>query len=367
MDLRPLVRSSYSIEEVVTRWQTVHEDYDIDYLQEKIASCEIRAYLNLKNCYLFPVDEVEKSYDYLQVCDVTEGFGSEIIFSFFVKSGIFESLHNKTIYKSEIEGGFPTTSQIIGSLIIPTDLGVIKNIYLYHIINSCDLLNPNFSIERSRESLEGPIPLNLDQPIIKVSDCGLSVTPWYQVEPLSGAYIPKNSIPESLEVLNLSPKKYDFFEDWLRSCRVVELNGNFYYVVNEKNYEFDGGILTGYSLSEDVLNSYQGEQNVVILKEDLEDFENKKFYNKPVLLPNCTEKRAFALSSKDKTLEILVTLVNEFENSTELKRQGVKTEQGFIKSWIESQPYKLKGHHVRILKELISERYGITTNRTESL
>jgi hypothetical protein len=369
MNLKPLVKLMYSTEEVCSRWHEIHEDYNMDFLQEKIASGEISAYLNLKNCYLFPVDEVEKSYDYLEICDVTEGFKSKIILSFFVKGGVFKSLQNKTIYKSEInDDDWPTKSKMIGSLVIPSDLGVIKPIYLYHVVNSCDLLNPSFSIETSKALLKGPNPLNSNQPVIKVSDCGVPVTPWYWVKPLGVFYIPKDVIPRLLEALNLSPKKDALFEGWLGCCSVVEFNETFYYVVNEKSYEFEGSVFNGYSLSQDVFNSYFSGQGVVLKKEDIEKFEKNLLSSMESDLSNSKGAgNNKAEISKQDLLMIFNELVTSFGDSKEFRRDGKNTEQEFIKDWIQAQPYDLRSHHVRTLKELISAQYEISTARNQKL
>jgi hypothetical protein len=38
MNLKPLKKEKYTLNEVCSRWQEFHKDYDYEYLNEKIAS-----------------------------------------------------------------------------------------------------------------------------------------------------------------------------------------------------------------------------------------------------------------------------------------------------------------------------------------
>lgn len=381
MKLKPLIKDKYTIDGVCTRWNEVHEDYDYEYLNEKIASGEIPAYLDIKNCYLFPVDEIGEAYDYLELCDTTVDFKTKILVSFFVKAGVFKAFHNDTVYKSQIdESEWPTRSEVFASLVIGSDLGLVKPIYRYHVVNSCDLLNPNFSIDPPKINSNRQVPLNTKQSIIKVSDCGLPVTPLYWVEPLGISYIQADAIPGSLEPLNLSSKKDNLFGDWLSRCCVVEFNGSYYYVVNEKSYEFEGELLHGYSLARDVVNSYDNGRGVVILRSDLEAFEKSvvlraSSYNQQLVSLEVFKDEKLTFNKSEQTLGLMLSLMDEFVESEDFKKYGTKTPQGNIEEWLkplvpksnrksEDGSKKPNRDYIRVLKVLISERYGITTLRS---
>jgi hypothetical protein len=61
------------------------------------------------------------------------------------------------------------------------------------------------------------------------------------------------------------------------------------------------------------------------------------------------------------TLNAMLRLVDEFGNSEIYRKYGAKTQQGLIVRWLEGKSDT--EHQIRTTKELISERYGITTAR----
>lgn len=381
MNLKPLKKDKYTLNEVCSRLQEVHKDYDYEYINEKISSGELPAYLDLKNCYLFPVEEFEKSYDYLEVCNTTQTSNPRVVLSFLVKPGIFNTSKNKVISKNEInDDSYIENSTIKESLINCIDLGEIKPRYRFHVVNSCDLLNSSFSIERSRELLKGPIPLNSGKPIIRVSECGLAVVPWYRDDHMGTIFISKDKIPSSLCSLNLSPKRDDMFNFSVACSRVVEFNESFFYVVNNKSYEYDGELLEGYSFSRDVQKSYKGGRGIVILRSDLEKFEHSvilqsRFCNQNKASSEVFEDEKPICSKKEQTLGLMLILINDFLDSEYYKKYGTKTPQGIIEDWLtprvpESTRKSVDGiskpnrDYIRVLKVLISEKYGITTLRS---
>lgn len=380
MNLKPLKKEKYTLNEVCSRWQEFHKDYDYEYLNEKIASGELPAYLDLKNCYLFPVEEFEKSYDYLEVRNTKQSSQPIVALSLLVKPGIFNTSKNKVISKSEItDDAYVENSEIKGSLIDCIDLREEQPGYLYHVVNSCDLLNSNFSIEGSRELLKESTPLNSGKPIIRVSGCGLAVVPWYRSDHMGTIFISKDKIPSSLFSLNLSPKRDDMFYLSVACSRVVEFNKSFFYVVNSISYKYKGEFLTGYSFSRDVEKSYNNGKGAVILKPDLEKFEHSvllqsSYCNLQNPSSEMFEDENFIPSKSEKTLGSILLLIDKFVDSEDFKRHGTKTPQGHIESWLkplvpksrrksDDGIYPPNRDYIRVLKVLISERYGITTLR----
>lgn len=369
MNLDPLVKPMYSTQEVSARWQTIHKDYDMEFLQEKIASGQIKANLALSDCYLFPAKEIDNSYQYLEFYDpfIEKGIDinpvhstnevvkklniNHIFFSAFVSKARsnFENV-NKTEYVKAKQK--PSLGEIRQVLVTEIDLDAAFMSPEYLVIDSC--------IDRSETpDLDNSQYLNNITPIIQ-ANCVLPVTPYFWKEPFGISFIPPSSL-ESLQKINLSTKDRSINEK-VALVSVVEWRGNFYYIVNKNTINYDGEEINCFSLSSDALNSFQDGRGVVITKKELEKFENEFFFqNSQTLFSN--EENTFTLSSREKTLNIMLSLTNDFGHSKEFSNQGVKTEQGFIESWIRGQPYDLKDHHIRTLKELISERYGITTGR----
>ena len=82
----------------------------------------------------------------------------------------------------------------------------------------------------------------------------------------------------------------------------------------------------------------------------------------------------FSVKDKEETLKKFVKLIEEFSTSEDFKKYGSKIQQAKIEDWLESRVPKsnrladdgsirANRGYIRVLKVLISERYGITSLR----
>lgn len=404
MILDSLVKSMYSLEEVSDRLQTIHKDYNIDFLQEKIASGEIKAHIALSDCFLFPLSEaddpndnsVNGSYHYLELCEFgnnedlelspvhesndilqnrRESMRLRIIFSGLVsKNHTFEKV-NETVDVQQ--HGKPPVEQIRQGLIREIDLDSSFGSPKFFVIDSCE------AISGLRE-LPVTDLLNKKRAIIELN-CTLPVTPYFWQDSFGMSFMASSFInkfkegklkPGICSEIKLSNKDKSL-DQKLAFTSVVEWQGEFYYVVNKNRFNYEGIDIGCYSLSSDVFKSYRKGDGIVITRVSLEQFENSLFCHENEInsdseyrLNNkisstANQENTFTLNLKDETLNTLIALTQDFENSTEFRNQGKETQQNFISDWLKSQPYDLKDHHVRTLKELISERYQITTGRNK--
>ena len=147
---------------------------------------------------------------------------------------------------------------------------------------------------------------------------------------------------------------------------MVLWRGKFYYVVNKNTNSYKDQEYQCLSLSSDVLESYQRAGGAVILKEDIEAFEQNLFFANSSQEDSSTSN--FCIQPEEVTFRAFQSILDDFKHSQAFREHGVNTHQNSIKHWLEDYVPKSKGgspnrDYIRVLKVLISEKYGITTLR----
>lgn len=378
MHLEPLIKNAYSLEEVSSRWQQIHKDYGMEFLQEKIAREEIPAYINLRNCLLFPVSEVNKLYKYLELhisptkrgqvyVDAIHESNHELITrrltsrkTFYVSAWVFADaqLENSPFNRTS-PGKYTKTfgNQDLSELFLNEK----------HLLSSEHNINHHYVESNCRTDIE-TVESDDHEPIIRV-ECPIAVTPFAQSDnPFGISFTPPEEV-QALSKINLSNLGGELISK-LSQASVVLWRGKFYYVVNKNTNAYKDQEYQCLSLSSDVLKSYQEAGGAVILKEDIEAFEQNLFFAK-------SSQKAFNPSSlciqpEEVTLKVFQSIMDSFKHSKAFKEHGEKTHQNLIIDWLEKQVPKSKTgqanrDYIRVLKVLISEKYGITTLRSNSL
>lgn len=394
MDLKSLVKPMYTTTEVVARWKFIHEDYDMDFLQTQIAADKINAYIGLSDCFLFPVEEVDNSYQYLELYDhiynkeiqlgpvhesneiLKDRRNSKKLHVFF--SGFIKNKHhtfekvNETVHTPEKQK--PSTGQIHQYLITELDLDSSFMTPKFLVCDSCKA----FSGINSLQKLDF---LNENNPIIKVT-CTLPVTPYFWQDQLGLSFmspsfinkIKENKLEKGISLkINLSRKNKSLSKK-LAFASVIEWNEKFYYVVNKNLLNYEGIGFGCYSLSSDVLRSFREGQNVVIMKEDLEKFEQTYFSK------TADSEDLKVTSAIFKDLVFLNQIIEEFYNCDlhtkykkfkEHRNKGVASKDAFyitdIDKWIlekmegtsNNLGYEFNARHADLLKKMIVKKYDL--------
>lgn len=234
MKLKPLVKSSYTFREAVSRWQEVHEGYNLDYLQERIARDELASYLNLRNCYLFSVAGVNCLYKYLELFILPKN--KKYVRVDDVHIGNDDLLKKRREFKKT----FYISARVYNHVVIPgvdfnkTCKGIYDKTYgnqdLSEIfLNENDLFKSKHPL--SKYDLESNCRGNIQgEQIIRV-ECPIPVTPLVSSNNEYGiSFIPPEEI-NSLKKLNLSNTDRSL-KGKLSQIALVQWNGKSYYVAN---------------------------------------------------------------------------------------------------------------------------------------
>jgi hypothetical protein len=384
----------YSLEEVSDRLQTIHKDYNINFLQEKIASGEIKAHIGLSDCFLFPVSEaddpndnsVNGSYHYLELYDFVnkkdlklspvhesndilknrrESMRLRIIFSGLItKNHTFEKV-NETVDIDQ--HGKPPVEKIQQSLIKEIDLDSSFGSPKFFVIDSCE------AISGLRE-LPVTDLLNKKSAIIKLN-CTLPVTPYFWQDSFGLSFMASSFInkfkegklkPGICSEIKLSNKDKSL-DKKLAFSSVVEWQGEFYYVVNKNRFNYEGLDIGCYSLSSDVFKSYQEGGGIIITKENLEKFEKENFQEYSSLSLNTPQKDDIKLRKEGtflKLSQVHEKILQDFSESEDFKKYGQKIQQQKVKKWLE-QNCRTESDR-RVLKELINQKYKIGSGNIDN-
>ena len=388
MGLKTLIKSMYTTDEVVSRWKEVHEDYDMKFLQEKIAEGKIKAYLKLTECFLFPVEEIDNSYQYLEFYDISysgeiknepvhesnnvvknlrNSKKLKIHFSAFIsKEQSYFDRVNETSYISESQK--PHVGKIKSSLVTEVDLDPVFMSPKFLMVDSC--------VEHSElNGFDTNQFLNQSRPIMEVR-CSLPVTPYFWKEPFGISFIHPSSI-ENLHEIKLSTIDSSL-NDKLALVSVVKWQDRFFYVVNKNSIKYDEENLNCYSLSSDALKSFDDGKGVVILKEDLEKIEQLFFRE---------ASSSFQINESTNIFEdffIFNEVLEDFKNSKvyakylgflKHRNRGITSEDVFeikdIDSWIIDKlenssidlGYKFTGRCAELIRKLILKKYDIKKDK----
>jgi hypothetical protein len=98
-------------------------------------------------------------------------------------------------------------------------------------------------------------------------------------------------------------------------------------------------------------------------------------YNQQLVSLEVFKDEKLTFNKSEQTLGLMLSLMDEFVESEDFKKYGTKTPQGNIEEWLkplvpksnrksEDGSKKPNRDYIRVLKVLISERYGITTLRS---
>ncbi|BBP45241.1 hypothetical protein THMIRHAS_06140 [Thiosulfatimonas sediminis] len=190
------------------------------------------------------------------------------------------------------------------------------------------------------------------EPIIRV-ECPIAVTPFAQSDnPFGISFTP----PEEIEVLskiNLSNLGGELINK-MSQASVVLWRGKFYYVVNKNTNSYKDQEYQCLSLSSDVLKSYQEAGGAVILKEDIEAFEQNLFFANSSQKDDVKHRKDGTFLKLSQRHE---KILEDFSESEEFKEYGQKIQQQKVKEWLVKN-CRIESDR-RVLKELINQKYKI--------
>ncbi|WP_319380051.1 hypothetical protein [Thiomicrorhabdus sp.] len=405
MNLPPLIKDAYSVEEVSARWQQINKEYDTEFINRSIARQEIPASIYLRNCFLFPVSKVDKLYKYLELyilptssdnvhVDSIHKENFKLIQnrkknkkSIFVSAWVYldANMQNVAFNKTSL-GKYHQTyeGKDLSQLFIDeTDLCCTDSTIGRHYVES------NCRMKTRLESdIKGENSENQDH-IIQV-ECPIAVTPFaLHDNPLGVSFLPLNEFAR-LKELNLSSLTSEL-KSKLSQTSIIKWNKNFYYVVNKNivSYQKKDNFSLSYkkqeaqclSLSSDVLYSYEASNGAVISKQDVEKFEEVFLRKKRVNNTPC--------SKSPKIFEDLILynqVIDEFENSNLYKKykaflihrnKGVTTEKFFtlkqIDEWVLERlrepsialDYSFTERSSDLIKKMIIKKYNIYVGKRQ--
>lgn len=243
--------------------------FKMEDLQNLIAAGKIAAKIKLENCILIPVQQTISSLAYFRTQ-----------FSSFDDIKI-QSIHQQNPM-SEHFNQFMLSCWINNDLIAQNEKVSAETLW-WHMVkkgafDSCNV-EPQFSVLDTCKYWDYIIEEDNSQntiPVLEVN-CAVAVSPYYVDKEFEISFSSAKSIEEFKEYgqfnqINLSCKNRHL-QKQLPVSSIVEFNKELFYVSNHASFEINGKKHDGYALSSDVWQSYNQGNGVVILKEDLEKFQ----------------------------------------------------------------------------------------------
>lgn len=377
-----LIKPTYTLDEALSYLHKKYPEYDLDmdWLQDNIASGQLIVHLGLKDTYLFPVSKINEVCEYLELFDyvkkakdvrldqvhennedvlrIRQKERVQVYFSgligkpncIFVNKNTSRCLYrNKAPSEQLLENEVPLLEDLKLSMLKPYDLAYESKFKGINVIDSCRLKTETYDPSAI-------IRINCTQPVI----------PYFSIDSKLGISFIQPDLVNELKKVNLSSINRSVLQE-LSFSSVVKWDGQFFYVLNLNSSVYQGEDISYFSISSDVLKSYESGAGLIILRENLKQFEKNVFEEEQTSSRSSninSIKNENQNSNLVKLSEYHEHFLNAFADYEEFKERGVKIQQDFIKAWLKEQP--IVDSDRRVLKELINQKYKITSGRVKN-